>query len=155
MSRENVEAVRTALEAFNTQGLASIPEYWHPEIEWHTDPLVPEPGVYKGFDAVRTYLEGFLRASGEMSINTAGGMRLSIQELVDVGEDEVLSLLTVSGPPRGQTDQQTQFLNWAQIMSVRDGKIVRVRSFLDEDRALEAAGLAGEGSPPDQASDAG
>jgi hypothetical protein len=141
MSQENVEAVRTALGAFNTEGLASIPEYWHPEIEWHTDPLVPEPGVYTGFDAVRTYLEGFLRASGEMSINTAGGMRLSIDELVDLGEDDVLSLLSVSGPPAGQTEERTQFLSWAQIMSVRDGKIVRVRSFLDEARAFEAAGL--------------
>ena len=141
MSRENVEAVRKALEAFNDQGLASIPEYWHPEVEWHTDPLVPEPGVYKGFDAVRTYLEGFLRASGEMSINTAGGMRLSIDELVDLGGDDVLSLLTVSGPPADGTDRQTHFLSWAQIMSVSEGKIVRVRSFLDEARAFEAAGL--------------
>jgi ketosteroid isomerase-like protein len=141
MSQENVDAVRVALEAFNDQGLASIPEQWHPDIEWHTDPLVPEPGVYKGFDAVRTYLEGFLRASGEMSINTAGGMRLSIDELLDLGGDDVLSLLTVSGPPADQTERQTQFLSWAQIMSVRDGKIVRVRSFLDETRAFEAAGL--------------
>jgi ketosteroid isomerase-like protein len=144
MSQENVQAVRRALEAFNDQGLASIPENWHPDVEWHTDPLVPEPGVYKGFDEVRTYLEGFLRASGGMSINTAGGMRLSIDELVDVGDDEVLSLLTVSGPAPGEDDRQPQFLSWAQIMSVRDGKIARVRSFLDEASAFEAAGLAGE-----------
>jgi ketosteroid isomerase-like protein len=144
MSQENVDAVRTALEAFNTEGLASIPEHWHPDVEWHTDPLVPEPGVYKGFDAVRKYLEGFLRASGEMRINTAGGMRLSIDELVDLGDEDVLSLLTVSGPPAGDNDRQPQFLNWAQIMSVRDGKIVRVRSFLDEAKAFEAAGLRPE-----------
>jgi ketosteroid isomerase-like protein len=142
MSQENVEAVRTALEAFNSEGLASIPEYWHPDVEWHTDPVVPEPGVYTGFDAVRTYLEGFLRASGEMSINTAGGMQLSIDELIDLGEDDVLSLLTVSGP---SGDDQGRSFSWAQIMSVRDGKIARVRSFLDEASAFEAAGLRPDG----------
>ena len=82
----------------------------------------------------RTYLEGFIRAFGAWQINT--------RELIDLGGDEVLSVLTVGGSPLGQTDQQTQFLDWAWIVSVRDGKITHVRSFLDKDRAFEAAGMS-------------
>ena len=64
-----------------------------------------------------------------------------MREIVDLGGDEVLSVLTVTALPLGQTDARAQFFDWAWIASVRDGKIARVRSFLDKDRALEAAGL--------------
>ena len=96
--------------------------------------MVPEPGVYTGFDTVRTYLEGFTRAFGMWHIRT--------HELIDLGGDEVLSVLTVGGRPLAQTEQETQWLDWAWIVSVREGKITQVRSFLDKDRALEAAGLS-------------
>jgi ketosteroid isomerase-like protein len=128
-----VEIVRLSYEAFNENGLAGASEYWDPGIVWHTDPMVPEPGVYTGFDAVQTYLEGFTRAIGAWHIDT--------HELRDLGGNRVLSVLTVGGQPLGQTDKETQFLDWAWIVSVRKGKIIQVRSFLARDRALEAAGL--------------
>jgi ketosteroid isomerase-like protein len=134
MSQENVEMVRGTYQAFNENGLAGASEFWDPQIVWHTDPMVPEPGVYTGFDTVRTYLEGFIRAFGAWHIDT--------QELIDLGGDDVLSVLKVGGRPLGQTDQETRFLDWAWIVSVREGKITRVRSFLDMARAFEAAGLS-------------
>jgi len=133
MSQENVEMVRRSYQAFNENGLAAVREIWDPEIVWHTDPLVPEPGVYTGFDAVGTYLEAFIRAFGAWHIHA--------HEIIDLGGDEVLSVLTISGLPLGQTDAQTQILDWAWIVSVRDGKIARIRSFMDKDRAFEAVGL--------------
>jgi len=50
--------------------------------------------------------------------------------------------MTISGRPLGQTAQETQFLDWAWISSVRDGKVTRVRSFFDKEKAREAAGLS-------------
>jgi ketosteroid isomerase-like protein len=134
MSQEKVEVVRRSYQAFNENGLVGATEFWDSEIVWHTDPMVPEPGVYTGFDTVRTYLEGFIRAFGAWHVDT--------RELIDLDGDEVLSVLTVGGRPLGQTDEETQFLDWAWIVSVREGKITHVRSFLDKDRAFEAAGLA-------------
>lgn len=64
--------------------------------------------------------------------------------ILTVGGAGVLSLLTMRGRPLGQTDQDAQFLNWAQIITVRDGKLTRIRSFLDRARGLEAAGLSEE-----------
>jgi ketosteroid isomerase-like protein len=133
MSRENLEVVRRPYEAFNENGLAGAGEFWDSEIVWHTDPLVPEPGVYGGFDAVQTYLEGFIRAFGAWHIDP--------HEITDLEGGEVLSVFTVSSRPLGQTDAQTQIFDWAWIVSVRDEKITRVRSFFDKGRAFEAAGL--------------
>jgi ketosteroid isomerase-like protein len=134
MSQENVDIVRRSYQAFNENGLAGASEFWDPEIVWHTDPMVPEPGVYTGFDTVRTYLEGFIRAFGAWHIDP--------HEFIDLGGDEVLSVSTMGGHPLGQTDQETQFLDWAWIVSVRNRKMTRVRSFFDKDRAYEAAGLS-------------
>ena len=97
MSQENVEVVRGSYQAFNENGPAGASEFWDAEIVWHTDPLVPEPGVYTGFDTVRTYLEGFTRAIGTWHVDP--------QALIDLGGDEVLSVLRVGGRPLGQTDR--------------------------------------------------
>jgi len=133
VSQEDVEVVRRSFQAFNEKGLAGASEFWGSEIVWHTDPMVPEPGVYTGFDTVRTYLEGFTRAFGAWHIDA--------HELIDLGGSEVLSVLTVGGHPLG-TDERTHFLDWAWIVSVREGKISQVRSFFDRSKAFEAAGLA-------------
>ena len=134
MSENGAEVVRQSYEAFNERGLAGATEYWHPEIVWHTDPSVPEPGVYTGFDEVRTYLEGFIRAFGAWEID--------LQEIIDLGGGRVLSMMTVAGSPLGQSSQKTHFLDWAWIVSVRGGKIAIVRSFLDKQNALDAAGIS-------------
>jgi hypothetical protein len=64
MSQENVGIVRQSMEAFNARGLSAALEFWSPDVVWHTDLMVPEPGVYEGKEAVTTYLQGFLRALG-------------------------------------------------------------------------------------------
>ncbi len=128
-----MEIVRRGFEAFNTEGLSGMERFWDPGIVWHTDPLVPEPGEYSGQEAVRTYLQGFIRA--------IGAFRVDIHELIDLGGDDVLAVITALGHPLGATDRETQFLNWCFIMTLRDGKTVRIRSFLDKARAFEAAGL--------------
>ena len=133
MSQENAEIVRQSYEAFNEHGVAGVIEFWDPEIVWYTDPHVPEPGVYTGVQAVRQYLEGFEQAFGEVHID--------MQRLIDVGGEEVFAVLTVKGHPLGQTDQQAEFFDWAWIATVREGKLVRIRSFLDHARGREAAGL--------------
>ena len=133
MSQENVEIARKAFEAFNRGGIRAMQEFWDPEIVWHTDPMVPEPGVYEGREAVTAYLEGFIRAFG--------AWRLEVHDLIDLGGEDVLSVMTALGRPLGQTQQETQFLEWCHISSNRNNKTVRIRSFLDRERAFEAAGL--------------
>lgn len=65
-----------------------------------------------------------------------------MHDLIDLGGEDVLSFLTALGRPLCQTQQETQFLEWCQILSVRNNKAIRIRSFLDKERAFEAAGLS-------------
>ena len=81
MSRENVELVKHGFEAFNAGGLSAMAESWDDDIVWHTDPLVPEPGVYEGREALMAYLEGFIRAFG--------AWRVEVHEVRDLGDEEV------------------------------------------------------------------
>jgi ketosteroid isomerase-like protein len=134
MSEEKADVIRRALSSFNAEGVSKAAEFWDPEIVWHTDPLVPEPGEYSGIDAVRAYLEGYMRAFG--------AFRIEIHQIIDLGGDELLAVTTASGHPLGSTDRDTQFLDWCFIQTVRKGKILRIRSFLSKARAFEAAGLS-------------
>jgi ketosteroid isomerase-like protein len=134
MSQENVALVKQAMDAINTGQLSAFVEFLDPAIVWETDPFVPEPGVYEGIEAVRSYLDGFVQAFG--------AMHLDVHEIVDLGGTDVLPVITIKGPPLGQTTGETQLFKWCLIDTVRNGKITRIRSFLDEGRAREAAGLS-------------
>jgi len=135
MSEENVEIVRQIIGIFNEDGLSATAEYWTPDIVWHTDPNVPEPGVYEGKREVFAYLRGWNRAFGD-------SFHLKIHEFIDLGGDDVLVVTTASGHPGGDTKRDTQFLDWTFIITLREGKIAAYRSFFDKARALEAAGLS-------------
>ena len=80
MSQENVDVVRRSYQAFNENALAGVTKFWHSQIVWHTDPLVPEPGIYTGFETVHVYLEGFIRAFGAWHIDPL--------EVIDLGGDK-------------------------------------------------------------------
>ena len=134
MSQENVEIARRVLDAFNSGGVKGLVDAFDPEIVWHTDPHVPEPGVYEGRDTVLAYLEGYIRAFG--------GLRFDIHDLRDLGEGRVFALTTFSGEPGASSSGRTQMLDWAFVANIRKGKVTQIRSFLDKDRALEAAGLS-------------
>ena len=94
--------------------VAAFEPYWHPEVSWHTDPRMPEPGVDQGAEAIRTDLDG----------------------------EEVLAVVTLTGHPLAATERETQFLDWSLILTLKEGKVFRIRSFLDKAEALKAAGLS-------------
>ena len=135
MSQENVEIVRRYFTVYNEQStLSAFEPYWHPEVTWHTDPRVPEPGVYRGKEAVSAYIEGFFRAIG-------GKFRVELKEVIDLGGEEVLAVTTFSAHPLAATERETQFRDWSFIITLREQKVFRIRSFIDKAEALQAAGL--------------
>lgn len=71
-----------------------------------------------------------------------GAFRFDIHEITDLGGDDILAVTTALGRPVGLAGADTQFLNWCLIVTLRDGKVVGIRSFLEKARALEAAGLS-------------
>jgi SnoaL-like domain len=118
---EKVELMRRLIGIFNERGLPAISEHWTPDIVWHTEPHVPEPGVYEGKAAVSAYLQGWIGAFGD-------SFRLEIHEIVDLGGDDVLVVTTAHGHPLGETERETQFLDWTFINTLREEKIAVYRS---------------------------
>src|SRR5262249_10507328 len=100
-----------------------------PEVEW----TAPEDGtVYRGRDGVRQRLEEWL--------GRFDGYRLEGGRVIDCGADEVLGGAAAirRGAGSGGGGRPTHF----ELLTMRDGLIVRIREFYDEANAREAAGLS-------------
>jgi ketosteroid isomerase-like protein len=136
MSAENVMVVRELYEAYQRQGFAAYADSGSldPEVEFHTDPSVPEPGVYRGREAVIAYLKQWDDAFR--------AVKSDLDEVIDLGGDEVLVILKLHGQLQEQGGAGTELV-WYVLNTIRAGKLVRVRSFFDKDRAFDAAGLSG------------
>jgi ketosteroid isomerase-like protein len=67
---------------------------------------------------------------------------MEVHDVIDLGDADVFPVLTIKGQPLGQTERETALFEWCQITTVREGKVVRIRSFLDRERGREAAGLS-------------
>jgi ketosteroid isomerase-like protein len=138
MSLENVEIARRFYEPAakgKEEMLAEMPRimaFCDPEVEWTEDPSRADAGTYRGHEGVRAALEGWLDAFDEYSF--------TVQRFVDCGDDVLVigreeGRGAVSGAPVSTTNHE--------LITIRDGKIVRFREFYDERAALEAAGLRG------------
>jgi ketosteroid isomerase-like protein len=133
MTTSNVEVVQRAFEAIARGGVAEVADYFDENVEWHTDPSVPEAGVVQGKATVLAYVQGWNDTLGDQ-------FEVELGEFCALDGDDVFGEVTFRGRPLGQGDAEAR-IQWCVIDTVRDGKIVRVRSFLDANRAREAAGL--------------
>jgi ketosteroid isomerase-like protein len=136
MSRENVEIVGRALEAWQSDDLDTFLTAYDPTIEWHTAMELLVGGMencYRGIEGVRqlwsvyrTELEDF---------------RFEPQDLRDVGKDRVVFLGRIRW--RGLTSRFEGESPLGMVITLRDGKIVHSMDYLSHEEALEAVGLRG------------
>ena len=133
MSQENVELAARWYEVATSKAqlLAAMPRtmrFCHPEVEW----TVPEDGTtYRGRDGVRRRLEQWLESFEDY--------RYEVQRILDCGGDQVLVVATEVA--RGaMSGADVRSINY-ELLTIREGMIVRIREFYDESQALEAAGL--------------
>jgi ketosteroid isomerase-like protein len=78
MSRENVEIVRRAIEAYGREGLEGALRYHDRQIEWTSTGDYIERATYRGRDGVRRYLGTMEEVFKELRIEPV--------ELIDAGE---------------------------------------------------------------------
>jgi ketosteroid isomerase-like protein len=137
VSQENVEIVRRGFEAFNRGGPEAMISggFWSPEIVWDTSPsAVPGLGVYRGQDEVKSAFENDWFKAFPFE-----EWEIAVEELIDHG-DKVIAMSTQRG--RGASSGVAAELEQAQVFTLRDGKVVRIDSYLNREKALEAAGLS-------------
>jgi ketosteroid isomerase-like protein len=134
MSRENVELAARWYEPWETskaETLTALPrliELCHQEVEWSQR---EEGWTHRGREGVREALETWLESFDEY--------RYEVQRIVDCGDDEVMvvGLEVGRGAMSGVEVRSVSY----ELLTFRDGKIVRFREFHEESEALEAAGL--------------
>lgn len=131
MSRENVETARRGYEAFVRGDIDAALEGMDPEVEWHNPAESPEAGVHRGYEAVKR--------DWAQTSDFFEDFAIELEQFFDAG-DEVVVFLRYRGRGRGSGVEVDARM--AHVLTVRDGKAIRVRQFLDRAAALEAAGLS-------------
>ncbi len=132
MSEENVEVVRAANDAFLAGDIEAALDALDPGIEWHgTVGGIDEGRVYHGRDQV---VQGFVDYFAVWE-----RMKMRAVKYIDAGDDEVV--VFHHEVARGRVSGAVVETETGTVQMVRDGKIVRVRSYMDRTQALEAAGL--------------
>jgi uncharacterized protein len=129
MSSENVEIVRRATDAYRRGALDEGATWMDPAIVWDMSRLqVPDAAVYRGFDGLLTFFS-LWQESWE-------SLELEPLEFIDAG-DQVVTVVRQSG--RGRLSGAEVEHRFAQVWTLRDGKIVRMDMYPDREAALEAA----------------
>jgi ketosteroid isomerase-like protein len=138
MSEENVELVRRLLELFAKRDHEAVFAFYAPDIEWdatNNDQLAMADlsEIYRGHDGVRTYWRHWLEAWKDIEFE--------VQDILD-GGDEVVALIRNQRQWGRHSGIATEMPPYGLVFTVRGGKVVRWRSFADQEQALKAAGLS-------------
>jgi ketosteroid isomerase-like protein len=136
MSRENVAIVRELFELFAKRDHERAFAYYDPDIEWDAtrmEEMLPDlANVYRGHDGVRTYWRGWLSAWSDLDFE--------LEDVLDAG-DEVVAMVSHQRVWGRHSGIEIEMPPYALVFTLRDGKVIRWRSFADQESALEAVGL--------------
>ena len=133
MSQENVEQTKRAADAYNRRDVEALLEELDPEVEWHSALSILLSGkatVYRGHAGVREWFRELDEVLDEIHVEYT--------DIRDVG-DRVIAIGRIRTRGRGSGVATESPI--AMVSDTRNGKSVRVRSYLDPAEALEAAGL--------------
>jgi ketosteroid isomerase-like protein len=137
MSEANVELVRRLLDMFAKRDHEAVFAFYDPEIEWDatagSGSLNDLAGVYHGHEGVRTFWRRWLQAWKDLEFE--------LEDVVDAGDD-VVALIRTQRQWGRHSGIVTDMPPYGIVFTVRDGKVVRWRSFPSQEAALEAVGLS-------------
>ena len=132
MSQENVEVVRRLYAEFNRSGRPEL-DILDPAVVWYQpDEIGGGKGSYHGH-------EGVLRAVGEMQA-TFDHFQAVPEQFIEVGGDRILVLARHRGTGRGSGVPVDAPVG--HVLTLRDGKVIEWRAYLDRADALQAVGLS-------------
>jgi ketosteroid isomerase-like protein len=136
MSRENVEIVRTAWDAFSRGDATAALDVFAPDVEFDVSRDiwgdVMGGGRYHGAEGVASWLRDLYEAWETFE--------MAADEHIDAGDDQVITVLSARG--RGRVSGVEVEHHPAGVGTLRDGKVARVVWFPTRKEALEAAGLS-------------
>jgi ketosteroid isomerase-like protein len=130
MSQENVELVRKGYDALREGGIDAALSYIDPQFEMDLPPEIgPEPQVVRGHEELRRWFE--------MAMEVLEEFRIEPEQFIDAG-DQVVVPVRILG--RGRTSGIDAVQRVTQVWTIRDGRSVRMDSYIDRESALAAVG---------------
>jgi ketosteroid isomerase-like protein len=134
MSQENVEIVRDLLEAFARRDHERVFDIYDTDIVWEdrANPVDEVRGVYHGHEGVRAYWREWLSAWRDIEFEV---------EDVRAAGDEVVALIRNQRQWGRHSGIETEVPPYGLVFTVLGGKVVRWRSYPDQESAPEAAGI--------------
>jgi ketosteroid isomerase-like protein len=127
--RSNLDLVRS-IYADIERGDYSSAEWAHPQIEYVVADG-PDPGSFTGRDGLVQAMRSLFSALGDV--------RAEADEYRELDTGRVLVLTRVSG--RGKTSGVQIGDRGAELFETHDGKVTRIVTYFDRDRALADLGL--------------
>jgi ketosteroid isomerase-like protein len=119
--------VRAAYAAWNLGDLDAVLESMHPDIEVTQDSRIPGAIQASGKSAARAWLESF--------DETWEQFELTLEEVLEAGEAvAVVALVRARGKASGVSVEQRV----GHVLTMRDGRTIRWRSYMTPEEALEA-----------------
>ena len=133
MPQANVEVFKRAFDAVNRRDAEALLSELDPEVEWHGAILMAMGGnrtVYRGHEGVREWLRDLYETLSEFHAD--------YPDIRDLG-DRTVALGVVRG--RGTASEAEIQSPHGTVVEFKNGKAIRVRTYLDPKEALEVAGL--------------
>ena len=130
MSEQNVEVDRATFKAWNARDMDALRDLYDPDIIMRTPEGWPEPGPFVGREAVMRQFEQ-LRETWE-----ADAVELT-SDFIDVGDRVAVRMLW-----RGAGHGPETNIEFTNVVTVRNGRIVFIEFFWDHAEALETLGLS-------------
>jgi uncharacterized protein len=131
MSAQNVEIVRRAYEAFNTDEPEAAIALLDPDVEWTLPAHFPDAETWRGRDRVVEGLRGMATSFGSLN--------LEVHELIDAG-DRVVALVHIQGRAAVTGLNLSGMGVDGHIWTLRDGRVVAVRMYGGTSDALAEIG---------------
>jgi ketosteroid isomerase-like protein len=132
-SDDTVEVVRRAWEAWERGDMQAVFDFYDPAVEWDmSESDVPDMGVFRGHDGVRRFFREWMAPFDDYYAHA---------EDFTLGSEGVLVRMRQGGRGK-ESGVDVEMPPLWQLYRLRAGRAVRVEIYREEDRALEAAGLA-------------
>jgi ketosteroid isomerase-like protein len=131
MSQENVESFWRGTTAYNDGDWDAALATMDPNVEFDLSRVMPEMERYRGYEGVKAFWQ--------MLRDVWGDFRTDPEEVIDAG-DKLFTRnhLYGTGITSGVATEDVLY----QVLTLRNGRAIRVEFFRDRSQALEAAGLS-------------
>jgi len=131
VSRENARLVERAIAAINARDIESYRACCTEDVKLET-PMAAVGGVYEGIDGIRRYFADIEDAAPDF--------RIELDGVEEVDSKRVLAFLRISSTGRASGIRMAP-PPLTNVYDLIDGKLSRIRIFLDRQQALKAVGL--------------